>query len=148
MQGFTSVTDFFTKIKNTSGFPTQDLYRDGVLTYPDGRQEVFVKGNTLSQLLEYSQKKEAEEKAALAKKIEEVNLRLILENEACTIRNFLKGNVKSIELCYEEMCLTLLANYSEDGRIISTGGGYDYRGNIISEERDEELITYKIEYWD
>ena len=72
-EGFRSITDFFTKIKTSSGLPSQESYQDGVLTYPDGRQEIFVKGNTLSQLQEYSQQKEDE----LAEKIEQVNLRLI-----------------------------------------------------------------------
>ena len=120
-EGFRSITDFFTKIKTSSGLPSQESYQDGVLTYPDGRQEIFVKGNTLSQLQEYSQQKED----VLAEKIEQVNLRLILENESCDIRTSLSGNVKSIEMCYDDMCLYLGAKYNNEGRIISTWSSAD-----------------------
>ena len=118
--GFKSVTDFFTKINDVSELPSEVYYRDGVLTYPDGRQEVYVNGNKLGQLQEYSQKKEA----ALAKQIEDQNLRMIL-NEACVIRTTLEGNVKSIVMCYDDMCLYFGAKYNKDGRIASTWSSAD-----------------------
>lgn len=129
--GFKSVTDFFTKIKVADELPSEESYRDGLLTYPDGRQEVYVKGNTLDQLLEYSQKKEAEvlqkeaeEKAALAKKIEEVNLRLIL-GEPGDIRSSLAGNIRSINISYDDMCLYLGVIYNKDGRVAKTWSSAD-----------------------
>lgn len=120
-EGYKSVTDFFTKIKDSSELPSAELYRDGVLTYPDGRQEIFVQGNTLTQLQEFSQNKEHE----IAEKIQRVNLRLIVENEAYVIGCTLKGKIKSIELCYDELCLCLSADYDEAGRIVKTYAAAD-----------------------
>ena len=146
--GPTATIDYILASTSVDSCLQQDIFSDGVLIYPDGRQELYVNCHTGAELVKYKQEQ-----------IRQKNLRFASLKHGINVP--LKGNIESL---YVYMGYSFTANFNESGQMLeySTGEGgassttrYFFKSNgqidyaIIREEDDAEgtASTFKDVYY-
>ena len=118
--GPTATINYMLALDSVDSCLQQDILSDGVLIYPDGRQELYVKCHTASELTTYNQEKikEAAEAELAQEKIRQKNLRFASLELAFYIP--LKGNIKSLEL---QGGSYVNATFNESGQVLQSCAG-------------------------
>ena len=159
--GPTATIDYILALDSVDSCLQQELLSDGVLIYPDGRQELYVNCHTHAELVKYNQEKikEAAEAELAQEKIRQKNLRFASLEQAFYIP--LKGNIKSLEL---QGGFYVNATFNESGQVLQSCSGeglfssttrYFFKSNgqidyaTIRDEDEEEgtTATFKDVYY-
>ena len=148
--GPTATTNYILSLESVATLLRPDYCYDGVLNYSDGRQEVYVKGYTLDEVIKYNQENGKARQENLRRAALEMELPFVLTG------NIQKMNVAGVGLAF-------CAYFNEEGQLLkysSSDGPYsleieykyndqgyvDYSLTTEIDEIDDIRVTYNTKY--
>lgn len=148
--GPTATTKYILSLESVATLLRPEYCYDGVLNYSDGRQEVYVKGYTLDEVIKYNQENGNARQENLRRAALEMELPFVLTG------NIQKMNVAGVGLAF-------CADFDEEGQLLkysSSDGPYsleieykyndkgyvDYSITTEIDEVDDIRVTYNTKY--